>query len=185
MSSFPALETDRLRLRELVVDDAGTLLAIHGDREAMRWFGTDPLTDLQQAERLVETFASWRHLPNPGLRWGIERKDGALIGTCGLFKWNRGWRSCTLGYELAASSWGQGFMRESLTTVIDWGFDSMGLNRIEAQIHPQNAASLGLAKRLGFVEEGLLRQAGYWLDEYHDLIQFSLLRGEWRGQGSL
>jgi len=81
---FPDLQTERLRLREIVPADAPALLAIHSDREAMRWFGTDPLQDLAQAEQLVNTFASWRLLPAPGTRWGLERKsDGQLIGSCG------------------------------------------------------------------------------------------------------
>jgi len=129
----------------------------------MRWFGNDPLTDLAGAERLVQLFAGWRQLANPGTRWGITLKtDGTLIGTCGLFMWNRNWRNCVLGYELAPPAWGQGFMREALTRVIDWGFEQMELNRIEAQVHPHNAASLKTLAGLGFVEEGRLREVGYW-----------------------
>lgn len=51
MCDFPTLETDRLLLREIVASDAPDLFAIHGDAEAMRWFGTDPLTDIQQARK--------------------------------------------------------------------------------------------------------------------------------------
>ncbi|HUG23378.1 GNAT family N-acetyltransferase [Piscinibacter sp.] len=101
-TTFPTLETERLLLREIVASDAPVLFAIHGDCDSMRWFGTDPLDDLQQAEQLVETFAAWRRMPNPGTRWGIQTKaDSRLVGTCGLFKWNRGWKSCIVGYELA------------------------------------------------------------------------------------
>lgn len=174
---FPTLETRRLRLREIVATDAPTLFQIHRDVDAMRWFGTDPMTTLHEAEQLVERFASWRNLPNPGIRWGIEeRATGALIGSCGLFKWNRGWQACSLGYELAQPAWGQGFMQEALAATLAWGFDSMALNRIEAQVHPDNTASLKLLGKLGFVQEGLLRQAGYWLGAHRDLIQLSLLR---------
>lgn len=68
--SFPLLETPRLRLRELTLDDAPALLAIHGDGPAMRHFGTDPLTTLAEAEDLVRRFAAWRQQPHPGVRWG-------------------------------------------------------------------------------------------------------------------
>lgn len=101
MDAFPHLQSARLELREIVPTDAPALFAIHGDVDAMRWFGADPLSDITQAEKLVETFASWRKTANPGTRWGIvERGGGQLLGTCGLFKWNRSWKSCTLGYEL-------------------------------------------------------------------------------------
>jgi ribosomal-protein-alanine N-acetyltransferase len=179
MNDFPTLSTQRLRLREILPTDAPALFAIHSDAQAMRWFGTDPLTRLQDAEKLVEAFASWRRLPNPGTRWGIVKKyNGQFIGSCGLFKWNRGWKSCTLGYELASPSWGNGYMQEALSSILHWGFAHMALNRVEAQVHPRNAPSIKRLEALGFVREGLLRQAGFWLGEHHDLLAYSLLRGE-------
>ena len=177
---FPILETSRLHLREITSADAPSLLAIHGDPEVMRWFGADPITDLTGAQTLVDLFAGWRALPNPGVRWGLELKsEPGLIGSLGLFGWNRAWRTCTLGYELARSAQGQGLMHEALKTALAWGFQEMRLHRISAQIHPDNAASLRSAKRLGFVEEGRLRHAGFWGMRHHDLLQFSLLRHEW------
>jgi len=177
---FPTLETTRLHLREITSADALDLLGIHGDPEVMRWFGADPITDLAEAERLVQLFASWRLQPNPGVRWGLERKDHpGLIGSLGLFSWNRAWRTCTLGYELARSAQGQGLMDEALRCALAWGFQEMQLHRISAQIHPDNEPSLRSAKRLGFVEEGRLRHAGFWGYRHHDLLQYSLLRHEW------
>lgn len=77
------------------------VFAIHSDADAMQWFGTDPMTDYQQAEQLLTLFAGWRALPNTGVRWGIERQsEPGLLGTCGLFKWNRPWPSLA---PLAAS----------------------------------------------------------------------------------
>lgn len=179
MSDFPTLQTPRLRLREIVAADAPALFAIHGDAEAMRWFGTDPLTEPAQAEKLVETFAGLRQMANPGIRWGLERQaDGVLIGSCGFFRWNRGWKVCCLGYELAAFAWKQGYMREALSAALGWGFDTMALNRVEAQVHPDNQASRQLLLGLGFAEEGLLREAGYWLGAHRDLVQYGLLQRE-------
>lgn len=177
--SFPTLETERLHLREITLDDAPALFAIHGDPEVMRWFGADPLAQPADAERLVKLFASWRDLPNPGVRWGLQAKaDGELIGTVGLFAWNRGWSTCTLGYELARRAQGQGLMQEALRATLDWGFREMKLHRISAQIHPDNEASLRSVRKLGFVEEGLLREIGYWGGRFHDLMQYSLLSTE-------
>jgi len=176
---FPILDTARLRLREVTRADAPALLAIHGDADAMRWFGTEPPTALAQAEQVVESFAGLRRMPNPGTRWGLERKsDGRFVGTCGLFKWNRQWRTCTTGYELAREAWGQGLMREALAAAFAWGFEHMALERVEAQVHPDNLASLKLLQGLGFVTEGLAREGGYWLGQRHDMVQLGLLRRE-------
>lgn len=176
---FPRLKTTRLELREIDLADAPTLLSIHGDRNAMQWFGTDSMTSLEQAEELVNTFAAWRKPPAAGVRWGIVRgSDDRLVGTCGLFRWNRRWKSCTVGYELAQEAWGNGLMNEALAAALTWGFTAMELNRVEAQVHPHNVPSRKLLSRLGFVEEGMGRQAGFWNGEHHDLVQLSLLRAE-------
>ena len=183
---FPSLSTPRLQLREIVASDAPALLAIHSDREAMKWFGTDPLVDLEGAERVIAGFANMRTLPSPGVRWGIVHaspgRGSALLGTCGVFRWNRGWRTCLTGYELARQAQGQGYMREALQAIFAWAFDAMAVDRIEAQVHPENAPSLALLRRLGFVEEGLLREAGLWLGERRDLVQLGLLKREFSGR---
>lgn len=179
---FPTLRTERLLLREILPEDAEALFAIHGDAENMRWFGTDPLPDLAAAESLVNTFAGLRKLANPGVRWGLQRHgQPGLIGSCGLFGWNRNWHKCSTGYELAPSLRGQGLMREALQAAIAWGFEAMELNRIEAQIHPSNTPSQRLVESLGFQFEGLQRQVGRWAGAFHDLQMWGLVRSDWEG----
>lgn len=180
MLDFPALQTSRLRLREIVESDAENILRIHGDAEYMRWFGSDPLQDLDGARKLVATFASWRKDPVSGARWAMELRDQpGLIGTCGLFRWNRNWRSCIIGYEIAPAHQGCGYVKEALKAIIIWGFRELQLNRIEAQVHPDNAPSLALLAKLGFLQEGYQREAGYWAGRHHDLLQFALLNAQW------
>lgn len=180
MTDFPVLETERLLLREIRKDDAADLLAIQGDLNVMRWYGSEPLSNLAAAENLIKVFNGLHKIHNTGTRWGIERKtDHKLIGTCGFFKLNRNWHSCTLGYELGQYAWRHGFMYESLTKLLTWCFSHMDLNRVDAQIHPLNTASIKLVEKLGFVAEGLLREAGFWGGRYHDMLQFSLLRNEY------
>lgn len=70
-------------------------------------------------------------------------------------------------------------MAEALRSVLAWGFKEMALNRVEAQVHEANAPSRALLARLGFSQEGRLRQAGYWGGQHHDLLIFSLLKNEW------
>ncbi|WP_455929204.1 GNAT family N-acetyltransferase [Pseudomonas fluorescens] len=174
MNTFPTLSTQRLRLRELQACDAPQLFSIHADAASMRWYGVDPMTDLAQAHALIDTFAQWRTHPNPGTRWGLEHQ-GKLIGSCGLFKWNRAWNSCALSCELAPAARGQGLMREALQAMLDWGFEHMQLHRVEALVHPQNNASHALLERLGFKAEGTLREAGFWNGQRHDLRVLGLL----------
>ncbi|SDU98413.1 GNAT family N-acetyltransferase [Pseudomonas mucidolens] len=178
MNTFPILHTERLHLRELVADDAPVLFEIYRNAEAMRWFGIDPMTELAQAHALIATFSHWRTQPNPGTRWGLEH-DGRLLGSCGLFKWNRSWNSCSLACELAPSAWGNGLMSEALHAMLEWGFAQMQLHRVEALVHPRNSACQALLGRLGFTQEGMLREAGFWGGRYQDLQIFSLLCHEY------
>ena len=181
MVDFPVLATSRLTLREVVESDAAHILRIHGDAEHMRWFGSDPIRDLDGASKLIALFASWRKEPVSGARWAVTLRDRpGLIGTCGLFRWNRNWRSCTVGYEIAPAHQGRGYVKEALKAILTWGFREMQLNRIEAQVHPDNTASLALLEALGFLQEGRQRQAGYWADRHHDLLQYALLNAQWR-----
>ena len=181
MSDFPELETQNLVLREIADTDAADLLRIHGDAEHMRWFGSNPLKDIEGARNLIQMFAKWREEPASGTRWGIQlRSTPGLIGTCGLFRWNRSWRTCGVGYEISPLYQGRGYMKEALAVVFAWGFGEMELNRVEAQVHPDNRASLALLRRFGLVEEACLREVGYWAGLHHDLMLHSLLKREWR-----
>jgi ribosomal-protein-alanine N-acetyltransferase len=176
-TGFPRLETQRLILRELSMDDATALLSIYADTEHMQWYGIDPLRDLAAAEERIRALQGLRRQPNPACPWAIELKaESRFIGTCGLFAWNRNWRKCSVGYELAREVQGYGYMSEALRAAIRWGLMTMEVNRIEAQVHPSNHRSLTLLRRLHFVEEGRLREAAYWGGQYHDMLQFSLLR---------
>ena len=180
----PLLRTARLNLRHIVPADAPALFRIHSDADWMRWYGVDPITSLAEAEHLADLFAGW-FTGGTGFRWALERRqDKRLIGTCGLFRWNKSWRNCVIGYEIQREFNGQGYMREAATAILDYGFDVMGLHRVQAETHPDNHASIGLATRLGFRLEGVHREQAYWNGRYHDLNCYSLLAPEWRARGN-
>ena len=74
-------------------------------------------------------------------------------------------------------------MSEAVSAMIDFGFTSMGLNRIEAEVMPGNVASAQLLRKLGFQEEGIRRECGFWSGTFHDLALFALLKREYRRRG--
>ena len=180
--TFPVLRTQRLLLREISQADTAALFAIHSDAYTMRWYGVDPVATIPDAMRLCELFNAW-FVAGTGFRWGLERlEDGRLIGTCGLFRWNKSWHNCVTGYELGREYHGRGYMREALASVFDYGFDVMRLHRVQAETHPDNAASIGLAMRLGFRFEGTHREQAFWGGRFHDLNCYSLLESDWRSE---
>jgi len=173
------LETPRLRLRPLRRDDAGALYGVFSDPRVMRYWSTAPWTDLAPAHILVETdqqaMAAGEHL-----RLGLERRDdGALLGTCTLYHFHWSNRRADIGYALAFDAWGQGYMGEALAALVGHGFDELGLNRLEADIDPRNLASARALGRLGFREEGLLRERWIVEGEVSDSAIWGLLRSDW------
>lgn len=174
--AFPTLSTHRLHLREITQGDVHEMFATLGDPDLMKWFG-DPTPNLAATAEVIDTLASWRTLPDPGVRWGLERKaQPGLVGSCGLFRWVRRHRTCVIGYELARQAQGQGLMHEALSCAIDWGWEHMDLVRIVAHIHPDNVASQAVVDKLGFEREGLARKMLVWGGVHHDLLVYSLIR---------
>jgi Acetyltransferase (GNAT) domain len=102
------LRTERLVLREIMQADADVLYELYSDPIAMKWFGSDPVTEMEQVRERVERWAQWRNEPTPGTRWAIELQgEPALLGTLGLFRWNVAWRHCEIGYDLLPHAQGR------------------------------------------------------------------------------
>lgn len=175
--NFPTLETERLRLRPIERADASALFTIFRDEEVTRFYDLDAFESVEEAEELADFFAESFETER-SIRWGIEEKaSGRLIGSCGfvvLYE-HRG----EIGYELGRPWWGGGYMREALTALVDVGFDTMALNRIEAMVMRGNERSMRLLDALGFSNEGLLREYDFFKGAFHDMHCFALLRREW------
>jgi ribosomal-protein-alanine N-acetyltransferase len=172
-ATFPEIETERLLLREILPEDAEAVYNILAHEEVTRFYDLATYTDREQAAELIDFFDESFELER-AIRWGIARRaDDTLIGTCG-YVWLRTFRG-EIGYELHPDYWGQGYMREALDAILDFGFSELGLNRIEALVMVENSRSAKLLRALGFQEEGILRQHDFFKDQFHDMRLFALL----------
>lgn len=177
-TSFPQLTTENLILRETNLADASAIFEIFADNEITKYHDVETVTNLEQIRFLIERRAT-RFQNQQGIRWGIARKeDNIIIGSCGYSIKNA--YQAEIGYELARKHWQKGLMTEALSAIIQWGFQTLTLNRIEAFVMPENVASIKLLAKLEFVEEGLLREYGFWKGKFHDLKIFSLLKRDYR-----
>jgi RimJ/RimL family protein N-acetyltransferase len=133
------------------------------------------MTSRDQARALaIEIQAHW--LTRTLFQWGIaERAEGALVGTCTLYRWDRTHARAEIGYALRKDSWGRGLASEAVAAVLDFGFERMGLHRVGADTDPRNVASARLLERLGFKHEGLQRETYRHLDEWADSALWGLL----------
>ena len=181
--SFPVLETNRLRLEKLSKDDSNSLFELFSDNAVVKYYDLEAFTEQSQASNLIEFFNS-RFKENSGIRWAIRLKEtNEFIGTCGFNSWSPKMKNATIGYDLLPKYWSNGFTTEAVHRIVKAAFLgelSCGkLNRIQGDTVPGNSASESLLLKVGFKEEGLRRQSGYWKNQFHDLKCFGLIRSEY------
>jgi RimJ/RimL family protein N-acetyltransferase len=177
----PTLRTARLLLRPFSDADLDAIFALQSNPGVLRYWDTPPWTERAQAERFI---AKCRQVEQEGAgaRLAIERgADAVFIGWCAFSKWNPDYRSARLGYCLGDTAWGQGFATEAAGAVLRWAFDTLDLNRIQAETDTRNTASSRVLEKLGFVREGTLREDCIVNGDVSDSWVYGLLRREWRG----
>ncbi len=174
------LSTDRLTLRFLGVRDIPAIFSMYSDPEVVRYWSSPPWTELVQAETsLARTLDGYRS--GEALRMGIILKStGEMVGECNLRDFYPQNRRAEIGYALAREHWGQGYLTEALTAFIHYAFKEMKLNRIEADIHPDNLPSAKSLVRLGFHQEGVLRERWIVGGEVSDTAFYGLLASDWQ-----
>ena len=163
--------------------DTESLFAVLGDEEVTKFYDDEVYGEVSQANGQIEAWAEGFEARRC-IRWGIARReDDTIIGTCGYYGFHGWHRRGGIGYELARSFWRQGIMAEALSAIIEFGFGEIGLNRIQAVVMPANEGSVKLLEKLGFRQEGVLREYENWGHKgYVDVMMFSLLRREY-GEG--
>jgi RimJ/RimL family protein N-acetyltransferase len=178
--SSPTLLTPRLRLRPFDEADASALFALHSNADVLRYWDTPPWTEPARAERFL---AACREMAETGtgVRLAVTRaSDGSFLGWCSLTRWNPDHRSAALGYCFGQAAWGHGYATEAGRALLQWAFDVLDLNRVQAETDTRNAASARVLEKLGFVREGTLREDCVVDGEVSDSWVYGLLRREWQ-----
>jgi RimJ/RimL family protein N-acetyltransferase len=176
----PTLHTDRLRLRPFEDEDADDIFALQSDAHVLRYWDSPPWRDRARAERFI-TVCRQMAQDGTGVRLAADRaSDGAFVGWCTVNAWNPDFRSASLGYCFAAPAWGQGYATETARAVLHWAFETLDLNRVQAECDTRNAASAHVLEKLGFVREGTLREDCIVDGDVSDSWVFGLLRREWQ-----
>jgi RimJ/RimL family protein N-acetyltransferase len=178
----PTLNTARLRLRPFA--DADALFALHSSAYVLRYWDAPPWTERTQAARFIAACGQMAE-EGTGTRLAVDRaSDGTFIGWCSLTRWNPDYRSAAMGYCFDDAAWGHGYATESARALLQWAFDTLDLNRVQAEADTRNAASARVLEKLGFVREGTLREDCVVNGEVSDSWVFGLIRREWRPSAS-
>ncbi len=165
-SSDPVIQTERLLLRRMRLDDADALHAIFRDPETMLYWSTLPHSSLAQTlEFMTRTINACEAGEADDFAVLFE---GKVIGKAGV------WQNDEVGYVIAREAWGKGLASEAVRAVIARAF-ARGHARLHADVDPRNARSLKLLRKLGFRETGSAKRTYQIGDEWTDSVYLELV----------
>jgi [ribosomal protein S5]-alanine N-acetyltransferase len=170
----PILVTTRLRLRQFREDDVDAMHACFTDVEAMRYWNTPVHAKRIETERAVRRFIDCT--PSYYRFWAVA--DKTTDQCLGLVNYHDGHirnKRAAIGYIVDPAHCRQGVATEAVSAMIRLCFEDLGLHRLQAFIHPDNAPSLKLIEKLGFRREGLLRENLRVGEEWRDDLLYALL----------
>lgn len=185
MNEFPTISTERLLLRNFHVSDVSAIYDIFSNDSVTEFYGSDTFTKYNEAENLINSRISLNEeLGKRAFRWAIclKSEPNIVIGSCGFHSVNKSFSSIEIGYELNEKYWGKNIAYEAVASMLNYCFTNnfpFPINRVSATTDLESFRSIKLLVRLGFFEEGILRQYGYWKNKFQDVRLFSLLHSEW------
>ena len=173
------IETERLILRRLEMSDAQDIFNYGRDPEVARHVLWEAYSSVGECRAYIRAMQR-RYRSGEPSSWGIELKEtGRIVGTIGYMWCQEEHSSAEVGYSLARDQWNRGLMTEALEAVIVHSFETLRLNRIEAQHELTNPASGAVMKKCGMRCEGTLRQRLRNKGRYVDVALYAILREDY------
>lgn len=168
--NFPKVETTRLILRKVSGDDVEDIFEYAQDTEAFKFTEGFP-SDYDSVKKVIQLWNNDAYNSKRFIRWAIEHKsDEKVIGGIYLFfpEGNDAiGRRMDIGYDFSRKYWGMGYASEAIRAITKFGFEEMGLVRVQAQIIPEHIASIKACEKAGYTNEGTLRN---YCPYYHNDI---------------
>jgi [ribosomal protein S5]-alanine N-acetyltransferase len=179
MNNPPILETPRLILRALRMEDAADMYEYAVDHEIAVNGLWEPFHTFQDSiDDLRETLE--RYAEGPCYDWAVEHKaDAKMIGRIGLHGYHQKDERADLGYAYNRRYWGQGYGTEAAMRVLEFGFCELNLHRVSASVLPDNVGSVRLLQKIGMRYEGTKREITMIRGKRDDLHSYSILKPEW------
>lgn len=179
-SCLPRLETDRLILRPLQMDDAKDMYAYARDPEVSRHVLWDAHKSIWETRHFLRFARNQYRRGFPG-SFAMELKEsGRMIGTIGFMWVNPDYKSAEVGYSLSRDYWNRGLMTEALEAALRFGFEELKLNRIEAQHDTENPASGKVMAHCGMQFEGVMRSRVMNKGVFRDVAVYAILKNDWQ-----
>ncbi len=174
--SFPEFESERLLFRKYLLSDARDLLLIRSNDDVMRFMDVERFESIGDAEKLINSTEE-SYKKQEGITWVIiERHSNSFIGYFGFWRIIPEHCRAEIGYALKREFWGKGYMYETINRMVRFGFETMKLHSIEANVNPANEKSKRVLEKIGFKKEAYFRENYLFNNKFLDSIIYSLLR---------
>ena len=175
-SKIPVLQTERLILRKITRADLMDVYEYASDPLVSKYLLWNPHSDLSYTSQYLKLIEH-NYKKQNFFDWGVTLADSKkMIGTCGFTSFDIKNNMAEIGYVLNRKYWGRGIAVEAAKKVIDFGFNTLDLHRIEVNFIPSNASSRRVAEKCGMHYEGVLKERIWVKGEYKDIEVYSITR---------
>lgn len=173
--NFPQLESERLIFRAFTSKDAVDIQSIRSNDLVMSYMDSDYHKTIADSEHFILKNLE-RYQNKIGIFWAIiDKKEKQFIGDFAFWNISRENHRAEIGYTLKPEFWNKGYMTETLTCLINFGFNDLNLHSFEAEINPKNQNSEKALVKMGFQKEAYFKENRYFKGEYLDSEIYSLL----------
>ena len=180
-AGLPWLAGSNFTLRELRVEDARSLLAMLSAEEVSRFISPPPTT-----VEAFERFIVWTHRERMAGGYAcfaiVPNGMNTAVGIFQIRSLETGFGNAEWGFAMGSQFWGSGIFVEGARLVLDFAFDVIGANRLEARAAVPNGRGNGALRKIGAVQEGVLRRSFLRNGVYYDQVLWGILRDDWRIQ---
>lgn len=177
--SLPILTAGGVRLRELQLADAPSLLAMITTEEVTQFISPPPTT-LEGFEHFIRWTHQQRAAGKSVVLGIVPQGMSVAVGVFQVRSLEPGFSTAEWGFALGSAFWGTGLFLQGARLVVDFAFGEIGVHRLEARASVQNGRGNGALQKLGAVREGILRRSFLRNGQYHDQALWSILDTEWR-----
>lgn len=179
-SHLPEIATERLTLRKMMVSDTSDMYEYASRPDVTKYLTWHPHPDRDYTREYLQYLGN-RYAAGMFYDWAvIYEPDCKMVGTCGFTAFHCASDSAEVGYVLNPEYWGKGIAPEALNAVLEFGFETMGLNRIEAKFIEENERSRRVMEKVGMTFEGVMREGMLVKGSYVNVGICSILASEWK-----
>lgn len=175
---LPILETDRLILRKFEDKDKEDLYEYCSDPENLIYINLEPYTSTEQAMDRID-YLKAKYAEDDVACWAIEVKENSkMIGSIDFIEFGDKDNKAEIGYLINRKYWNNGYATEATKKLIEYGFENLGLIRIQAKCAVENIASARVMEKSNMKFEGIERKAENVRGKFHDLKEYAIIKGE-------